>query len=641
MNLLNTPIKDRPFGIRSYVEILEEGLNYIEDRRLGKIKSLTLPWDGLNNAGVAGLEWGSMITIGARPGCLSGDTIIDVYRHSNTKNGNGSRKYTLKELYYKFNGLLAPRNSKNDKRNGHYWDSTIPSKIYSYNKNEQYLDLNNIVNVIESGIKETFVITTESGKQLKATKDHRFLISENDEYLELENLNIGDYVYCRTDKHINKGRKPRPYRFEYTTKMPYYPSAKEKKVKCNNIEYTHHRIKKTRAVYDAALNNVTLDVFLENVKTNPNHNYKFSDVNMDIHHIDENPHNDVPENLVLLTKEEHSRLHSLVTCIDRLNRKKIVKEKIISIVSFGKEMTYDIEMTNPYNNFVANEFVVHNSGKTMFVSQILRESKMLNPTQNFNILEFQFEMGARQTAARDFASQVSLDYNQVLSTHKQLDEFSVKLMRQYIADTKVFQGFGNYRVQINDPLTVTNMEQAIYKTYDGLGGKPLIVSIDHSFLVKKDRDEKEKLNTLYNTVEMLMKVKNKLPIVVFMISQLNRSIDDPLRKMPGTVGNYPTSADIFGGDALQQGSDMVLVLTRPFKADIEIYGRKEYVCKTDDIFGHILKARNSADDTNLLFLKAEFSKQRMIEIPEPVSNNPTGAPPKRRTAQKYNNSQTP
>lgn len=349
MNLLNTPIKDRPFGIRSYVEILEEGLNYIEDRRTGKIKSLTLPWNGLNNAGVAGLEWGSMITIAARPG----------------------------------------------------------------------------------------------------------------------------------------------------------------------------------------------------------------------------------------------------------------------------------------------------SGKTMFVSQILRECKLLNPTQSFNILEFQFEMGAKQTAARDFASQVSLDYNQVLSTHTQLDEFAVKLMKQYIADTKVFQSFGNYRVQINDPLTVTNMEQAIYKTYEGLGGKPLIVTIDHSFLVKKDRDEKEKLNTLYNVVEMLMKVKNKLPIIVLMISQLNRSIDDPLRKIPGTVGNYPTSGDIFSGDALQQGSDMVLVLTRPFKADIEIYGRKEYVCKTDDIFGHILKARNSADDNNLLFLKAEFSKQRMVEIPEPVSNNPTGSAPKRRTAQKLNNSQTP
>jgi len=301
MNILNLPIKDRPFGLRTYVEILEEGLQYIEDRRSGKIKSLSLPWTGLNKAGVAGLEWGSMLTIGARPG----------------------------------------------------------------------------------------------------------------------------------------------------------------------------------------------------------------------------------------------------------------------------------------------------SGKTMFVSQILREAKYLNPTQDFNILEFQFEMGARQTASRDFAAQVGLDYNQVLSTYKQVDDFS---------------------------------------------GKPLIVTIDHSWLIKKDVNEKEKIATLYNSVEMLMKVKNKLPIIVLMISQLNRSIDDPLRKTPGTVGNYPTSSDIFGGDALQQGSDMVLVLTRPFKADIEIYGRKEYPCKTDDIFGHILKSRNSADDTNLIFLKAEFAKQRMIEVTEPLANNPGGLPPQRRTANRFTNS---
>lgn len=281
------------------------------------------------------------------------------------------------------------------------------------------------------------------------------------------------------------------------------------------------------------------------------------------------------------------------------------------------------------------------SGKTMFVSQILRESKYLNPTQEFNILEFQFEMGAKQTASRDFASQVGLDYNQVLSTYKEIDDFSIKLMQQYLDDTKSFQKYGNFRTQINEPLTVKQMEEAIYKVYEGLGGKPMIVTIDHSWLIKKDVAEKEKIATLYNTVEMLMRVKNKLPIVVFMISQLNRSIDEPVRKTPGTIGNYPTSSDIFGGDALQQGSDMVLVLTRPFKADIEIYGRKEYACKTDDIFCHILKSRNSADDTNLIFLKAEFAKQKMVEIPEPIANNPTGAPPQRRTANRFGNNLPP
>lgn len=278
------------------------------------------------------------------------------------------------------------------------------------------------------------------------------------------------------------------------------------------------------------------------------------------------------------------------------------------------------------------------SGKTMFVSQVLREGKLLNPTQDFNILEFQFEMGARQTASRDFASQVGLDYNQVLSTHKQIDEFSVKMMKQYLEDSRNFQKLGNYRTQINDPLTVRDMEEAIYKVYEGLNSKPLIVTIDHSWLIKKDNHEKEKIATLYNTVEMLMKVKNKLPIIVFMISQLNRSIDETARKTPGSIANYPTSSDIFGGDALMQGSDMVVVLTRPFKADIEIYGRKEYPCKTDDIFCHILKSRNSADDVNLLFLKAEFAKQKMIEVPEPTAMNPTGAPPQRRTANRFNNS---
>jgi replicative DNA helicase len=281
------------------------------------------------------------------------------------------------------------------------------------------------------------------------------------------------------------------------------------------------------------------------------------------------------------------------------------------------------------------------AGKTMFVSQILREAKYLNPTQDFNILEFQFEMGPKQTAARDFVAQTALDYNQVLSTNKQIDEFSVKLMKQYVDEQKKFQQLGNYRTQINTSLTVRKMEEAIHTAYNGLGGKPLIVTIDHSWLIKKDTDEREKITTLYNIVEMLMHVKNKLPIIIVMISQLNRSIDEPVRKMPGTIGNYPTSSDIFGGDALMQGSDMVIVLNRPYKVDIELYGRKEYTCKTDDIFTHILKSRNSADDTNLIFMKADFPRQRILEVPEPQAANPTGQPPQRRTANRFSNTNGP
>lgn len=271
------------------------------------------------------------------------------------------------------------------------------------------------------------------------------------------------------------------------------------------------------------------------------------------------------------------------------------------------------------------------AGKTMFVSQILREARINNPTQNFNILEFQFEMGPKQTAARDFVSQIGLDYNKILSTQQQLDEFSAGLIKKYVEESKSLQQSGVYRVQINDSITSREMEKAIITTYDGLGSKPLIVTIDHSWLIKKDRDEREKLNTLYNTVEMLMQLKNKLPIIILMVTQLNRSIDEPLRKMPGTIGNYPTSSDIFGGDALMQGSDMVLVLNRPFKSDILLYGPKEYNSKAEHIFAHIIKSRNASDDNNIIFMEADFSKQKVFEIPDIPCNNATGAPFRRRS----------
>lgn len=264
------------------------------------------------------------------------------------------------------------------------------------------------------------------------------------------------------------------------------------------------------------------------------------------------------------------------------------------------------------------------AGKTMLVSHIIRESKVLNPTQDFNVLEFQFEMAPKQTASRDFAALTALDYDVVLSTRQAVDDYSVEMMDRYVKETERLEGQGVHRLQINKPLTHRDMEKAIHHYYNAMGSKPMIVTIDHSWLMKKDAGDKEKINTLYNTVEMLMQVKNDLPIIVLMISQLNRDIEDPGRKTPGSIQNYPTSSDIFGGDALMQGSDMVLVLTRPFRSEIRSYGPKQFQTTKEDIFGHILKSRNGSDDDNIIYMKGDFKKQSMIENPPPTASNPSG-----------------
>jgi hypothetical protein len=102
-----------------------------------------------------------------------------------------------------------------------------------------------------------------------------------------------------------------------------------------------------------------------------------------------------------------------------------------------------------------------------------------------------------------------------------------------------------------------------------------------------------------------------------MITQMNRTIDDPSRKIPSSIANYPTSSDIFGGDALMQGSDALVALSRPGVTGISSYGPRKLPTSPELIYMHPLKLRNSKNDDNLFYMKADFSNQRIIEIPDP------------------------
>lgn len=59
---------------KSQKKAFEEALAYVKGRSAGKIKSFITPWSKVNDAGVDGLEWNSMIIIGGRPG--TGKTLI-------------------------------------------------------------------------------------------------------------------------------------------------------------------------------------------------------------------------------------------------------------------------------------------------------------------------------------------------------------------------------------------------------------------------------------------------------------------------------------------------------------------------------------------------------------------------------------
>ena len=74
------------------------------------------------------------------------------------------------------------------------------------------------------------------------------------------------------------------------------------------------------------------------------------------HHIDKNERNNYRDNLMALCIECHKKLHNGWWVGKREHL-----DKIVSIKYCGIEDVYDIEMEQPYDNFIANGFVVHNS----------------------------------------------------------------------------------------------------------------------------------------------------------------------------------------------------------------------------------------------------------------------------------------
>jgi len=250
------------------------------------------------------------------------------------------------------------------------------------------------------------------------------------------------------------------------------------------------------------------------------------------------------------------------------------------------------------------------SGKTTFANQFTRAAHDLNPqVDEFHVIDFQFEMPDKQTALREFAAATGIKYNELLSAHRPVGDNVIHDVRNYIDKNKSKKIF-----VVDTPITV-NQIRALLIAYIEKYNVPLIVTIDHSLLVKLDAKERDKFEMLYNLGEMMTELKKKYSIIFIVMTQMNRSIEDASRKVNGSVANYPTGADIFGADALVQHSDMVMILNRPASASIKEYGPCKYQVSGDTVFCHFVKVRNG--ENMMGFFKFHGGQARFEEIDTP------------------------
>ena len=251
------------------------------------------------------------------------------------------------------------------------------------------------------------------------------------------------------------------------------------------------------------------------------------------------------------------------------------------------------------------------SGKTLIKDQIIRESFILNPAEEYRVLEFSFEMVGRTTALREFSSITGKTYKEFCSAGSILSKTTFDKCHQH-AKNRIKSPVDI----ITTPMTVNQMRDQVDIYMNMHQGKKTIITLDHSILVKRAPYQNNRLDMLFELGEFFTEMKRTYPCMFICLSQLNRNIDNPDRAVNGKYGNYVLESDIFGSDAMLQHADTLIGINRPAKQKIRYYGPDRFIIEDDrTLVLHFLKARNG--DTRMSFFKAAFEKMEIHEMDTP------------------------
>ena len=296
--------------------------------------------------------------------CIDGDSFLyyEVWTNNRRTNGKGG---TIRRLYERFIGDT----SEGSKCGRHLQNNDATFYVKSVDDTGRVIR-NEILDVVKAGRKECFKVTVALGKELISTKEHKYLTPEG--YKELGELKVGDILYVNTNNRV-KGRIKTITRPAVCVKYhPYFPiKIVKEKYKGKEKDYIYYRGQTSRIVYEAFLNNMSYADYVNilNTKSKEEINaLSFLPENIHVHHKDENFLNNDLDNLELIDPSEHGRLHMQ----DRLQNLQIIVEEthITSIEYVGERDTFDIQCAYPYNNYIANGIVVHNSGKNALLHQM-------------------------------------------------------------------------------------------------------------------------------------------------------------------------------------------------------------------------------------------------------------------------------
>ena len=309
-------------------------------------------------------------------GCLAADTNISVYfphykRPTKTK--------TIESLFKLKNGtpnhqtLIKNRDKKD-----------VLVRCLDEKKNEfTYTPFD----VVYSGKKQCYQVTTSSGNIIETTNNHRFLTPSG--WKKLSELKVGDNILYRPSVRDFTGKKKQlPIKDVF---VKYHPKGRTKTIidRSSKKPYAYFRIPLHHLIFEADKNNLTAEQYKELLNNYDGRELFFIPKGYQIDHIDGDRDNNDPSNLQMLSIDEHAK-KTVETADGVFGHFRPNECQILSIEPTKIQDTYDICCNSDNHNFVANGLVVHNSGKSVEIKSIIEYAKLAGITQII-ILDPKFE----------------------------------------------------------------------------------------------------------------------------------------------------------------------------------------------------------------------------------------------------------
>jgi replicative DNA helicase len=230
-------------------------------------------------------------------------------------------------------------------------------------------------------------------------------------------------------------------------------------------------------------------------------------------------------------------------------------------------------------------------GKTALAIELCKRFYKYNKDRDIIILFFNWEMGNEQIFYRLLCNYFKTD---ILTVKKNYYEYintkDYKKFEEYINGLNIF-----FIESYNNIDHVANLVNTTREKYDNFD---IICVYDHSRLVVSyEKNEEQRIFELLRTCNQF----KKLGILNIVLSQLNREYEKNLDKRYSD----PNNTYLFGADAIQQFSDVTLLLHNPYQYKctewecMDSNGNSSMIETRNKLFINISKNRNGLSNFNI------------------------------------------